>query len=151
MVSVSGIHVGPLCSFYKRNSCSANITKLCGLDGLSSKLYFVDRLLKLSSPGKIDNSKRINLPISLLPCVSKICERTGFSLSIFVQIICLDTTCNFYTLQTVFRPYDSTVLQLVRIIYETGSFTDEALEKGYAGYLFLIYLGRLRESSIVVS
>ena len=35
-VSVSCIHVVALCAFYKRNtySSSANITKVCGLDGL---------------------------------------------------------------------------------------------------------------------
>ena len=102
-VSVSGIHVGSLCSFYKRNSSSVNTTKLCGLDGLSSKLYFGGRLLELSSPDKLDDPKRINLAISLLPCSSTICERTGFNfLSIFVQIICPETTGNFYSLKLFF-------------------------------------------------
>ena len=65
-VSVSGIHVGSFCSFYKRNSSSVNITKLRGLDGLSSKLYFGGRLLELSSLDKLNDPKRINLPIFFL-------------------------------------------------------------------------------------
>ena len=104
-VSVSGIHVGSLCSFYKRNSSSVNITKLCGLDGLSSKIIilwwaFTWVVFAWQARRSKTYYSSYFLPISLLPCSSTICERTGFnSLSILVQIICPETTGNFYSLK----------------------------------------------------
>ena len=109
-VSVSGIHVGSFCSFYKRNSSSVNITKLRGLDGLSSKLYFGGRLLELSSLDKLNDPKRINLPIFFLflfyHLIYNLWENRFNSLSIFVQIICPETTGNFYSLKPFFSSWE---------------------------------------------
>lgn len=44
-------------------------------------------------------------------------------------MIWLDTTGNFDSFQTFFRPDDSSVLQLVHIIHEFVSFIDEVVEK----------------------
>lgn len=53
-------------------------------------------------------------------------------------MIWLDTTGNFDSFQTFFRPDDSSVLQLVHIIHEFVSFIDEVVEKRYSRSGFFI-------------
>ena len=61
-------------------------------------------------------------PVSLLPCLSKICEKVAF----FHLFNFLNMIGFFYKFQSGFRPGDSTVMQLVYIVHEIY----EALEEG---------------------
>ena len=61
-------------------------------------------------------------PVSLLPCLSKICEKVAF----FHLFNFLNTIGFFYKFQSGFRPGDSTVMQLVYIVHKIY----EALEEG---------------------
>ena len=72
---------------------------------------------------KDDRQLTINyLPVSLLPSLSKICEKVAF----FYLFNFLNMTCFFYKFQSGFRPWDSTLMQLVNIVHEIY----EALEEG---------------------
>ena len=128
---------------------SVNITKACGCDGISNKVIklcaeelcnsftnLINTSLRLGQyPSawklanflplfkKDDRHLKTNYrPVSLLSCLSKICEKV-----VFIHLYSfLDTIGFFYRFQSGFRPGDSTVMQLVYIVHEMY----EVLEKG---------------------
>lgn len=61
-------------------------------------------------------------PVSLLSCLSKICEKVVFTKFYFF----LESNNFFYRFQSGFRPGDSTVMQLVYIVHRI----QECLDRG---------------------
>ena len=126
-----------------------NIAKACGHDGISNRILkmcgpgfcsSLSRLIDLSfSSGQYPKSwKMANVlplfkkgdrqitsnyrPISLLPCISKICEKI-----VFIRLYSfLNDVGFFYQLQSGFRPGDSTIMQLIYIVDKIVN----ALERG---------------------
>ena len=127
---------------------SVNINKARGCDGISNKVIklcaeglcnsftnLINTSLRLGqylSAWKLanvlplfkkeDRQLKTNYrPVSLLSCLSNICEKV-----VFIHLYSfLDTIGFFYRFQSGFRPGDSTVMQLVYIVHEIF----EALEK----------------------
>ena len=116
-----------------------NTAKACGHDGISNRILkmcgpgicsSLSRLINLSfSSGQYPYSwKMANVlpllkkgdrqvfpnyrPVSLLPCISKICENIVFNrLYSFLNEVGF-----FYHLESGFRPGDSTIMQLIYIV-----------------------------------
>jgi hypothetical protein len=130
--------------------CNLVISKACGEDGISNRILKCSceglykpftKLINLSfslgqypSCWKLANviplfkgenrQYKINYrPISLLSCLSKICEKIAF----FTLYEFLSKQIFFHRFQSVFRPGDSTVMQLIYIVNKIYI----ALEKGH--------------------
>ena len=136
ILSIQNLDISKACGY---DNISNRVLKLCA-DGIYKPL--TRRLINLSfSTGqyptgwKLANviplykkddrlSKSNYRPISLLPSISKICEKVAF-MDLYKF---LDNTGFFYRFQSGFRPGDSTVMQL---IYITDKIFTKALEMGH--------------------
>lgn len=130
---------------------SVNTSKACGCDGISNKIIrlcceglykpFTSlintsfRLGQYPSAWKLanvlplfkkdDRQLKTNYrPVSLLPSLSKICEKVAF----FHLFNFLSKIGFFYLFQSGFRPGDSTVMQLVYIVHKIYEVLEEGCE-----------------------
>ena len=124
---------------------TVNTSKACGCDGISNKIirFCCEGLYKpftslINTSFRLRHYPSANVlplfktddrqlktnyrPVSLLPSLSKICEKVAF----FHLFNFLSKIGFFYRFQSGFRPGDSTVMQFVYIVHKIY----EALEEG---------------------